>query len=122
MLFNAERWEPYNRVKLTPLLAGDVQIGQVFQQPNFPAGAKVDLHTGRSIVKIDRRKHTVTCPLHNWVLDLKTGEAVGPDEGKAQTIPVKIEEGQVFIRANGASAARIVADADNTNNQAEENV
>ena len=39
----------------------------------------------------------ITCPLHNWVLELKTGEAVAPDEGKAKTWPVKVEEGRVYI-------------------------
>ena len=29
--FNAERWRPYNRLKLTPFLAGEVQIGIVYQ-------------------------------------------------------------------------------------------
>ena len=40
----------------------------------------------------------VTCPLHNWVLDLKTGEAVGPDKGKAATIPVRVEDGVIFLQ------------------------
>ena len=40
----------------------------------------------------------VTCPLHNWVLDLKTGEATGADEGKARTFEVKVEDGRVFLR------------------------
>ncbi len=28
LMFNAERWRPYNRLKLTPFLAGEVQIGR----------------------------------------------------------------------------------------------
>lgn len=47
----------------------------------------------------------VTCPLHNWVLDLKTGEAVGPDEGRAVTIPIKVESGQIFIKPDGPDEA-----------------
>ena len=35
IVFNAERWQPYNRVKLTPLLCGDVQLGQVSQSLSF---------------------------------------------------------------------------------------
>jgi nitrite reductase (NADH) small subunit len=45
----------------------------------------------------------VTCPLHNWVLDLKTGEAVSPDEGSAVTIPVRVEDGHVFISPERAT-------------------
>ena len=33
----------------------------------------------------------VTCPLHNWVISLATGEALGADEGCVATIPVKVE-------------------------------
>ena len=28
---------------------------------------------------------TVTCPLHDWVIDLDDGEAVAPDEGKCRS-------------------------------------
>ncbi|MEM9330453.1 MAG: nitrite reductase small subunit NirD [Pseudomonadota bacterium] len=31
----------------------------------------------------------VTCPLHNWVISLKTGEAQGADEGSTETYSVK---------------------------------
>lgn len=61
VLFNAERWAPYNRVKLTPLLAGDVQLGHVFQEPSFPEDSDVTVHTGRSIVAINRSKRQVKC-------------------------------------------------------------
>ncbi len=41
--------------------------------------------------------HKVTCPLHNWNIELATGEAVAPDEGCAATYPVKVENGMVFL-------------------------
>lgn len=40
---------------------------------------------------------SVTCPLHNWKIDLASGEALGPDEGCTNVFPVKIENGKVFI-------------------------
>jgi len=40
---------------------------------------------------------SVTCPLHNWKIDLASGNALAPDEGCANTFPVKIENGQVFL-------------------------
>ena len=40
---------------------------------------------------------SVTCPLHNWKIDLASGEALGPDEGCSNVFPVKIENGQVFV-------------------------
>lgn len=39
----------------------------------------------------------VTCPLHNWVISLETGKAVGADEGAVNTIPVKIEGGRIAL-------------------------
>lgn len=40
----------------------------------------------------------VTCPLHNWVIQLEDGEVIAPDEGCAATYPVKIENDVVFIK------------------------
>ncbi len=39
----------------------------------------------------------VTCPLHNWNIELESGEAVAPDEGCTASYPVKVEAGVVFI-------------------------
>ncbi len=39
----------------------------------------------------------VTCPLHNWVLELDSGAAVAPDEGCAAGYPVKVVDGKVFL-------------------------
>jgi len=40
---------------------------------------------------------SVTCPLHNWKIDLVSGEALGPDEGCTNTFETKIEDGRVFL-------------------------
>ncbi len=42
----------------------------------------------------------VTCPLHNWVFDLETGEAQGADDGRIKTYPAKVEDGRVLIDAS----------------------
>lgn len=47
----------------------------------------------------------VTCPLHNWVFDMKTGEAQGADEGTVATFPVKIEDDIIFLSFEPASIA-----------------
>jgi len=41
--------------------------------------------------------HSVTCPLHNWVIELESGTAVAPDIGCAPSFPVKVEDGKVFL-------------------------
>lgn len=39
----------------------------------------------------------VTCPLHNWKIDLTSGEVMGPDEGCVKRYSVKVEDGKVFL-------------------------
>ena len=40
---------------------------------------------------------SVTCPLHNWKIDLTTGEAMAPDEGCTGHYQVKVESGVIFL-------------------------
>jgi nitrite reductase (NADH) small subunit len=39
----------------------------------------------------------VTCPLHGWVIDLESGRAQEPDEGCVPTVPVKVDDGMVYL-------------------------
>ena len=39
----------------------------------------------------------VACPLHNWSIELKTGDAVAPDAGCTKRFPVKMDGGDVFV-------------------------
>ena len=48
---------------------------------------------------------TVTCPLHNWKIDLASGAAQGPDEGCAHAFPVKVENGIVYLAFSAKEAA-----------------
>ncbi len=48
---------------------------------------------------------SVTCPMHNWKIDLVTGKALGPDEGCTNVFPVKVENGIVYINFKAAVAA-----------------
>jgi nitrite reductase (NADH) small subunit len=42
---------------------------------------------------------SVTCPLHNWVIDLASGEAQGADKGSVKTIPLKTKAGRLLLDA-----------------------
>lgn len=48
---------------------------------------------------------SVTCPLHNWKIDLASGEALGADEGCTHRYPVKVENGVVYLAFNAKEAA-----------------
>lgn len=43
----------------------------------------------------------VTCPLHNWSIDLTSGEAVAPDIGCVNRYDTKIEDGIVYLLLGG---------------------
>lgn len=45
---------------------------------------------------------SVTCPLHNWTIDLESGEAVAPDEGCARRFETKIESGMVWLNSTAS--------------------
>jgi nitrite reductase (NADH) small subunit len=40
---------------------------------------------------------SVTCPLHNWVISLETGQALGADEGGVRTIELRVEAGTILL-------------------------
>lgn len=40
----------------------------------------------------------VTCPLHNWVISLKTGQAQGADTGQTQSFPVCVDGEDIFLK------------------------
>ncbi|MBR1274072.1 nitrite reductase small subunit NirD [Bradyrhizobium sp. AUGA SZCCT0283] len=46
----------------------------------------------------------VTCPLHNFVIELRSGTAVAPDEGCTRAHPVKVENDTVWLCVQTASA------------------
>lgn len=48
---------------------------------------------------------SVTCPLHNWVFDLATGQALGPDEGQVKTFPTEVVDGRIFMAYQVSSMA-----------------
>ncbi|PCJ70611.1 MAG: nitrite reductase (NAD(P)H) small subunit [Rhodobiaceae bacterium] len=46
----------------------------------------------------------VTCPLHNWVIDLETGHVRGPDQGCVAKYEVKTVDGEIFLARQKPSA------------------
>lgn len=39
----------------------------------------------------------VTCPLHNWQIQLENGQALAPDEGCTARYPIKMEGNKIFL-------------------------
>ncbi len=67
ILFNAEPFAPYNRVKLTPLLAGDVQLGEITLPTQTDGATPVARHDGMRVVRIDRAdRQVITADGGSW--------------------------------------------------------
>jgi nitrite reductase (NADH) small subunit len=45
-------------------------------------------------------EHGVACPLHNWTIDLPTGQAAAPDEGQTPVFQVRLEGEAVLLNVH----------------------
>lgn len=45
----------------------------------------------------------VTCPMHNWVIDLETGSALAPDTGCAHRHEVRNAHGVIFLNVEAGA-------------------
>lgn len=48
----------------------------------------------------------VTCPMHNWVISLESGEAQGADEGGTMSFPVKLDGDDIYLDLDFQSRLR----------------
>jgi nitrite reductase (NADH) small subunit len=48
----------------------------------------------------------VTCPLHDWVVDLRTGRATGADEGATATYNVRVVDGRIALELPAEALAK----------------
>ncbi len=39
----------------------------------------------------------VVCPMHNWTIDLTSGQALPPDEGCTPALPVRVVDGAIWL-------------------------
>jgi nitrite reductase (NADH) small subunit len=54
--------------------------------------------------------NAVTCPLHNWVINLETGLVQGTDEGKVATYPARVEAGRILLDATFLETRAVAAE------------
>lgn len=52
---------------------------------------------------------SVTCPLHNWVIDLATGNVLGADEGCVLTVPVQLDGDRISLDLSSPAARSAAA-------------
>jgi nitrite reductase (NADH) small subunit len=89
---------PLRGARRVPTPEGDIAVfrtgdGQVFAlRDQCP-------HKGGPLSQGIVHGHAVACPLHNWNIDLASGEPMGADKGKGCTpvVPLRVEGGRIFL-------------------------
>ncbi len=87
---------------------GDVAVFRTANDTVFALDDKCP-HKGGPLSQGIVFDNRVACPLHNWVIDLDQGCAVGPDVGCTRTHEVKLEGGRVFLKLSAASNVMMFA-------------
>jgi len=89
---------PLRGARRVPTPRGDIAVfhtgdGQVF------ALWDACPHKGGPLSEGIVHGHAVACPLHNWIIDLATGEPTGADRGKgcAPVVHLKVEDGRILL-------------------------
>jgi nitrite reductase (NADH) small subunit len=97
---------PFRGSRLVATMQGNIAIFKSAEGRIFALWDKCPHKGGPLSQGIVHGEH-VTCPLHNWVIALETGEVKGPDQGCARKVKCKVENDFVFIEAAviGAKAA-----------------
>ncbi len=83
-----------SRVVATP--DGDVALFRAADDHVFALEDRCP-HKGGPLSQGIVHGHSVTCPLHNWVIDLASGAAQAPDIGCAKRLPVRLEGERVLL-------------------------
>lgn len=76
--------------------AGCVALFRTDEEEVF-ATSNTCAHKGGPLAEGIVHGKSVTCPLHNWVYSLETGEAQGADEGAIATYRVRLEKGRILL-------------------------
>ena len=89
---------PYRGSRIVKTARGDIAIFKAMDGRIFALWDKCP-HKGGPLSQGIVNGHSVTCPLHNWVIGLETGEVQGPDKGCARKVAVKVEDNRIYLEA-----------------------
>ncbi|MER0236693.1 nitrite reductase small subunit NirD [Fulvimarina sp. MAC8] len=112
MTFIDKPWITVGRVEDIPRLgarrieAGFATIG-LFRNADDEVFAIEDKcpHKGGPLSQGIVHDGCVTCPLHNMVISLRSGEVQGPDEGGVRTFRVRLTDGEVQLSGEDLASA-----------------
>ncbi len=87
---------PLRGSRLVKTHVGCVALFRTAEDEVFAASDRCP-HKGGPLSEGIVHGRAVTCPLHNWVFSLETGEAQGADEGSIPTYPLRVENGRLLL-------------------------
>lgn len=89
---------PVRGARIVKTVVGCVAVFRTSDDEVFATSDKCP-HKGGPLSEGIVHGKSVTCPLHNWVFSLESGEAQGADEGQIATYPTRVEAGRVQLDA-----------------------
>ena len=90
-----------SRVVRTP--SGDIAVFRTADDEVFALDDRCP-HKGGPLSQGIVQNKRVTCPLHNFVIELKSGMAVAPDEGCTRAHPTRVENDTIWLCLQTATA------------------
>lgn len=91
---------PKRGARVVKTARGDIAIFRTIDDRIFALDDKCP-HKGGPLSQGIVQGDSVTCPLHNWVISLATGEAQGADQGCTRTIAVRLQEDRILLSWSG---------------------
>ncbi len=90
---------PLNGARVVKSAAGCIAVFRTVAAEVFAVDDRCP-HKGGPLSQGIVHGKSVTCPLHNWVIGLDSGKALGADVGAVRTIAVKVERGRILLDAS----------------------
>lgn len=87
---------PLRSARIVHTTAGEIALFRSGDDQLFALADRCP-HKGGALSQGIIHDHKVTCPLHNWNIDLESGEAIAPDKGCAGRYEVKVENGLIYL-------------------------
>ncbi len=94
---------PLRGSRIVKTAAGCIAVFRTAESEVFATSNKC-AHKGGPLSEGIVHDRKITCPLHNWIFSLETGEAQGADQGQITTYPVKIENGRLLLEIDAVIA------------------
>ena len=87
---------PRRGSRLVKTARGDIAVFRTMDDAVFALDDRCP-HSGGPLSQGIVHGHAVTCPLHNWLISLETGEAQGADQGCTHRVAVRLEGDRIQL-------------------------